>query len=212
MKLLILAGLLAGCLAQKPTPCKSPPFLTGSLTISTQNENLFAYAKYEYDSIGQRIRLRELGTYENKTFSYDVLLLYREASMYEIHRHNRSCTKRPLKGDFHPMVIPKDASLLGQVILGSSSGPGQGLLVNTWTGDLPNKAGKFLRTVTEFGCVPVSSLFRTKNFGWMALSYFNNVIGIVDPAQLDPPSYCQDAEVKAGDEEPVDFTSLFQKL
>ncbi|KAK5848614.1 hypothetical protein PBY51_006212 [Eleginops maclovinus] len=212
MKLLILAGLLAVCLAQKPTPCKSPPFLTGALTISTQNKNLFAYAKYKYDSIGQRFWLREVGKLMKKNFSYEVLLLFKEATMYEINRQNRTCTKRPLKGDSNPMVIPKDASLLGQVTLSKSSGPGKGVRINTWTGDLPNKAGKYLSQITEVSCIPVSSLFRTKNFGWMALSFNNNAIKIVKPAQLDPPSYCQDVEVKAGDEEPVDFTSLFQKL
>ena len=62
--------------------------------------------------------------------------------MYEIVDYNRTCKKRPLKKDFQPLEIPGSASLLGQVILGSSSGPGQGLLVNTWTGDLPNKAGE----------------------------------------------------------------------
>ncbi|KAK5876118.1 hypothetical protein CesoFtcFv8_027118 [Champsocephalus esox] len=209
MKLLILSCLLAGCLAQEPRPCSSPPLLTGALTMSTQKESLWVYAKYLYDAMGQRIRLMELGTYENKTFSYDVLLLYREATMYEIHRHNRTCNKMPLKGDFQPMGIPKDASLLGQVVLGSSSEPGEGLLVNTWTGDLPEKAGKFMSTVTEFGCIPVSTLFHTDRFGWMVFSYFDNVIGILDPQDLNPPPYCQHAEMKAGDKEPVDFFSLF---
>ncbi|KAI4808164.1 hypothetical protein KUCAC02_000231 [Chaenocephalus aceratus] len=191
MKLLILSCLLAGCLAQKPRPCSSPPLLTGALAMSTQKENMWVYAKYLYDEMGQRIRLMERGTYENKTFSYDLLLLYREATVYEIHRHNRTCNKMPLKGVFQPMAIPKDASLLGQVILGSSSGPGEGLLVNTWTGDLPEKAGKFMSTVTEFGCIPVSTLFHTDRFGWMVLSYFDNVIGILDPQDLIPPPYCQ---------------------
>ena len=62
--------------------------------------------------------------------------------MYEINHKNHTCKKRPLKADFHPMGIPKTAGLLGQAVVGSSSGPGQGLLVNTWMGDLPNKQGE----------------------------------------------------------------------
>lgn len=61
--------------------------------------------------------------------------------MYEINRKDKTCKKSPLKTDFQPMAVPKDASLLGQAILGSSSGPGQGLLVNTWMGDLPKTGG-----------------------------------------------------------------------
>ncbi|XP_044039040.1 ependymin-2-like [Siniperca chuatsi] len=208
--LVVLTCLLAGCLAQKPHPCSSPPLLSGALTVSTQNEKLWAYASYFYDALGQRTRLRELGTYENKTFTRDALLLYREATMYDINEQNRTCKKRPLKVDFQPLGIPKNASLLGQVVLGSSSGPGEGLLVNTWTGDLPDKAGKFMSTVTEFGCIPVSTVYHTDQFGWVVTSFFNNIIGILDPSLLIPPDFCPDAEMKVdSEEEPADFLSLF---
>ncbi|XP_041635628.1 ependymin-like [Cheilinus undulatus] len=210
MKILgALVCFVAGCLAQQPHPCESPPLMSGELTISTQNEKLWVYAKYLYDAQGQRVRLYEYGTMENKTFTFDFLLHYKEQVMYDIKDHERTCTKSPLKVDFMPMAIPKDASLLGQIVLGSSSGPGQGLLVNAWTGDLPNKLGKFLATVTEFGCFPVSNAFHTDQFGWMLTSYFNNNIGISDPTQLDPPSFCPSTDVTDGDEEPVDFFTLF---
>lgn len=62
--------------------------------------------------------------------------------IYEINRKEKSCKKSPLKTDFQPLAVPKDADLLGQAVLGSSSGPGQGVLVNTWTGDLPNNEGE----------------------------------------------------------------------
>uniref|UniRef100_A0A3Q3E6G3 Ependymin-2-like n=1 Tax=Labrus bergylta TaxID=56723 RepID=A0A3Q3E6G3_9LABR len=162
MKIFVaLACLLAGCLAQRPHPCgkcergrfKLTQF---SFLQSTQNEKLWVYAKYLYDALGQRMRLFEFGNLDNQTFTYDFLLLYKEHVMYEINHHNRTCKKIPLKVDFQPLGISKDASLLGQVIVGSSSGPGQGLLVNTWIGDLPNKEGKYMSTVTEFGCIPVS--------------------------------------------------------
>lgn len=117
--------------------------------------------------------------------------------MYEIHSHNRTCKKMPLKVEFYPLSIPKDATLLGQVVVGSSSGPGQGLLVNSWMGDLPDKSGekasydndllgssfiqpalaahllssvlpgKYLSVVTEFGCIPVNTIYQTKEYGWM---------------------------------------------
>lgn len=45
---------------------------------STQNEKLWAYAKYLYDAPGQRIRFYELGKYNNQSFTIDVLLHYRE--------------------------------------------------------------------------------------------------------------------------------------
>ncbi|XP_023280155.1 ependymin-1-like [Seriola lalandi dorsalis] len=127
--------------------------------------------------------------------------------MYEIFHHNKTCKKMPLKADFQPLGIPKTASLLGQSVLGSSSGPGQGLLVNTWIGDLPDKQGKFMTTVTEFGCIPITTLYHTDQFGWMMTNFFNNVIGISDPSQLNPPDFCPETEDST--EEPADFLSLF---
>nr|ACQ58758.1 Ependymin-1 precursor [Anoplopoma fimbria] len=209
MLLVVLTCLLAGCLAQRPHPCSSPPLLSGSLSVSTQNEKLWMYAGYMYDALGERIRLTEMGTYENKSFTFDALLLFREGTVYEINKHDRTCKKNPLKADFHPMAIPKDASLLGQIVLGSSSGPGEGLLVNTWMGELPEKAGKFISTVTEFGCIPISTVYHTSQFGWVLTSFFNNILGIENPDQLNPPDFCLDAEMKADEEEPTDFLSLF---
>ncbi|XP_037116370.1 ependymin-like 1 [Syngnathus acus] len=203
---LVLVCFLAACAAQKPHPCVSPSLLSGQFSVSTQNEQLWAFARFLYDALGQRIRLQEFGFYQNKTFTYDTLLLYREGVMYEINNRDKKCMKRPLQGDFHPMEVPKNASLLGQVVVGSSSAPGQGLLVNTWTGEFPANA-PYLFTVTEFGCIPVSTAFKTQPFGWIVTSFFNNVIGISDPNELNPPSFCQDAEEE---EEPVNFVSLLQ--
>lgn len=139
-----------------------------------------ASAKYTYDAFGQRIRFREIGSYQNQTFWIDALLLFREVInkssqniwcfsakskanyvwgekyndkhchpfkemfyqgvIYKINHHNRTCKKEKLRADFHPMEVPKNATLLGQVILGGSSGPGEGLLVNSWYGEM--KRGK----------------------------------------------------------------------
>uniref|UniRef100_A0A3Q3E5M0 Uncharacterized protein n=1 Tax=Labrus bergylta TaxID=56723 RepID=A0A3Q3E5M0_9LABR len=63
-----------------------------------------------------------------------------------------------------------------------------------------------MTTVTEFGCIPVTFVYQLKPYGWI---YFNNVIGITNPDQLNPPSFCSDANTMTH-EEPVDFMSLFQ--
>ncbi|XP_070785929.1 ependymin-like [Enoplosus armatus] len=210
--LVLFVCLSAGGLAQRPQQCTSPPLLTGSLSVSTQSEKLMAYAKYSYDALGKRVRLQEYGSYNNKTFQLDVLLLYRQGVMYKINYRNHTCCKKRLSVDFHPLAIPESASLLGQVVLGSSSGPGQGVLVNSWGGEIQLKRGtaKYMSTVTEFGCVPVSTLFHTNKSGWVVTSFFNNVMGLADPQQLIPPPFCEDAQLEGEDgEDPVTFFSLF---
>ncbi|KAJ8266130.1 hypothetical protein GJAV_G00126270 [Gymnothorax javanicus] len=155
MRLLILSSvcllLAATAVAQRPHPCRSPPFLTGSLSFIYPKGQLFVYEKFTYEALGRRIRSRLHGTYQNHPFHEDVLLLFREGVIYQISYANRTCTKRPLKMAFQPIEIPRNATLQAQVIVGSSSGPGQGLLVNNWTGDIPEEEAKYFLTFTELG-------------------------------------------------------------
>lgn len=62
--------------------------------------------------------------------------------MYDISYHNHSCKRIPLRVHFHPMEVPREAKLLSEVVLGSSSAPGQGLLVNIWVGNVSETGGK----------------------------------------------------------------------
>ncbi|CAJ1086630.1 ependymin-like [Xyrichtys novacula] len=172
----------------------------------TQTEELFVYAKFLYDALGERIRVFEIVTLDNKTVTQDILLHYREQVMYEIHDHNRTCKKSPLKVDFVPLGVPGDATLLAQSVLGDSSRPGEGLLVNSWKGKIPT-GERMMITVTAFGCVPISFSQQTKEYGWLLTSYFDNVIGITDPELLNPPSYCP-KDGTMTDEKPADLLRL----
>ncbi|XP_041635379.1 ependymin-like [Cheilinus undulatus] len=206
-----LACLLANCLAQKPQPCDWPPKMTGESTGNFTNDVTGVRMRFVYDAVGQRIRVFQNVTQYNKTINTDSLLLFKEKVMYNINDQNRTCTKLPVQGDFHPMGVPKDASLLGQVVLGSSSGPGEGLMVNTWLENFPD-GGDIISTVTAVGCIPVSVVQEVKVdeqvLGWTVQSFFNNVIGIPDPSLLSPPSFCKDAKMM-NTKEQVDFFSLF---
>ncbi|XP_054914555.1 ependymin-like [Poeciliopsis prolifica] len=210
--LFLFVCLLVGCLAQRPQPCTSPPLMSGGLSVSTQSEKLAAFAKYAYDGLGRRIRLSDFGSFDNKTFHLDVLLLYKQGVMYKINNRDQTCLKRRLSTDFIPLAVPKDASLVGQVVLGSSSVPGEEILVNTWTGTLLTKKGSatYVSTVTEFGCIPVSTLLSTDKRGWVAVSFFNNVVGLVDPQDLSPPLFCSTAQLEEEDRDT--HTSFLQLL
>lgn len=65
-----------------------------------------------------------------------LAILVFQGVMYQFSYRNRTCIKRPLSVDFQPLEVPKNASLMGQVVLGASSGPGQGVLVNSWAGEV----------------------------------------------------------------------------
>ncbi|XP_052417784.1 ependymin [Carassius gibelio] len=199
--------LLTGrCSAQTPQKCQTPRLLSGSISLSTQDGQVWAVAKYIYDALGQRIRLWETGHVQNKSFYVDLLFLFKKGVVYTIDDRNQTCQKNPLSDQFHPFHIPHNASLQSQVILGGSSSRKEGLLVNTWKGDVPEIGGKYLATVTEFGCFPVSMLYYSARTGWIATTYFNAVKGIGDPEQLNPPPFCPAAETE---DQKLDFFSAF---
>ncbi|XP_063042399.1 ependymin-like [Engraulis encrasicolus] len=195
-------------IARKPQPCRSPPLFRGTFTVGSQNEKFGAVGRFAYDALQQRIHLGEMGTYNNKSYTYNTLFLFEESVMYEINDKEQTCVKKALQSDFHPMAVPKGATFVSQVVLGSSSGPGQGLLVNNWWGNVPGQ-GNYMVTFSEFGCYPVSSLSQTKEFGWMSVSYFDNVLG-AEPHWFIPPPFCADAElVESEDGKVTDFFSAF---
>ncbi|KAF7658454.1 hypothetical protein LDENG_00012640 [Lucifuga dentata] len=213
---ILLACLTVGCLAGQPGQpqrCSSPPLMTGRFTVTTQSLKFITHVKYTYDALGESIRLREFKLYQNESFHTDVLLLFKQGIMYKIYHWNLTCCKKALSAAFHPLKIPADAILLARLVLGSSSAPGEGVLVNTWMEYLELKRrGKvlYMSTVTEFGCIPVSHFFHTNKTGWVVVSFFNNVVGITDPMDLIPPAFCEAAQLdEDNEEEPVDFYSLF---
>ncbi|KAL4631408.1 ependymin-like [Arapaima gigas] len=189
---------------QKPHPCRSPPLLDGSLSVTPLTGEYFAFTKYTYDALGQRLRFREFGYQHNQSFHMDILMLFRQGKLYNISYHDQTCEKRALNASFHPMEVPRGAKFQNQLILGSSSGPGQGLLVNTWTGEVPEVQGKYYATFTEFGCLPVSNFYYSERTGWVIVSFFNNVLGIENPEDFFPPPFC-DTEEKETEDVVTDF-------
>ncbi|XP_048884793.1 ependymin-like 1 [Brienomyrus brachyistius] len=180
--------------AQKPRHCRSPPLVVGSLTVSAREGEFFAEAKYSYDALLKRVRLREFGCNSSQAFHTDKLILFRKRVMYDISYHNHSCKRVPLRVHFHPMEVPREAQLLSEVVLGSSSAPGQGLLVNIWVGNVSETGGKYFSTFTEFGCLPVSSIYYSNSTGWVITSFFNNMYGIGNPEDFIPPDFCMQKE------------------
>ncbi|KAJ8366741.1 hypothetical protein AAFF_G00342730 [Aldrovandia affinis] len=201
--------LAATVLAQKPHPCKSPPLLVGRVSLVYPKGQLFVFERFSYDAFGQRVRVRLGGVDHNQTFHKDYLLLYREGLVYEISYRNHTCSKMALEIPFQPMEIPHDATFQAQVIIGSSSAPGEGLLVNNFIGDFPHSEGKYFLTFTEFGCIPITSLTYSATAGYFLASYFDIVIGIEDPEEFIPPDFC-DTSKPVEDGEPV--TDLFEAL
>ncbi|XP_013875981.1 ependymin-2 [Austrofundulus limnaeus] len=207
MKVFLLVVCLAVCgLAQRPQPCDSPPLLSGSLTVITQSESLVAFVNYTYDGIQERIRLQEFGLSGNETFLFDFLLLYKQRIMYQINNENQTCFKKRLGTSFYSLSVPKNASFQGHAVLGSSSFPGEGVQINTWEGEVHTKDGiaKYIKTVTQTGCIPITTLYLTPQDEWVVTSFYDNIVGIPNLQNFEPPKFCENAQLEE-EEEPEYF-------
>ncbi|KAJ8337520.1 hypothetical protein SKAU_G00364860 [Synaphobranchus kaupii] len=159
------------------------------------NGELATYGRYKYDALGKKVRFFEMGMYKNTTFSVDLLVLFNEGVLYEIDWTRFRCTKKALRTEFQPMQVPKDAVLMGQTIMGTASAFAQGLLVNTWVGQIKETNAKYMSVFTGIGCVPLSYMEHNEKTGWAMVNYFNNMLGIDNPQAFFPPSICRNAEL-----------------
>ncbi|TSL04331.1 Ependymin [Bagarius yarrelli] len=188
--LMIVLSTLLGAFSQKPHHCKSPPYLQGKLLVDFSEGRSVVYEQFYYDALEQRIRVILAGKEGEHDVFLDRILLYREKVYYDIIYHNKSCIKNSLDGAFVPIAIPPEAKHRAQVVLGSLSGPAQGLLVNNWVGFDPELKANYSLTFTEFGCIPIVNMYRIEGTGHFLLSFFDIVVGIEDPTVFIPPEFC----------------------
>uniref|UniRef100_A0A3Q0SE82 Ependymin-like 1 n=1 Tax=Amphilophus citrinellus TaxID=61819 RepID=A0A3Q0SE82_AMPCI len=163
-----------------------------------------------YDAFGQRMRVKNFGVSGNETFALDQLMLFGEGIYYETNWKTLSCKKMKLDTAFIPMQVPSDAKLLAQVIMGSSSSWGMGVLTNTWYGSL-SENGLYTTVFTEIGCIPVSFTSYTPQSGWITVSTFNWVIGMANPMDYLPPPFCANSKLEET-ETPHNFFTIYSHL
>uniref|UniRef100_A0A672LMG8 Ependymin-like n=1 Tax=Sinocyclocheilus grahami TaxID=75366 RepID=A0A672LMG8_SINGR len=154
-------------------------------------------ASYSYDAHAQQIRFRNYMTVFNESISMDLLLLFQQGVMYEIDYSQLSCQKKVLESSFHPTRVPADAVFMGQVILGTMSVPGLGLLTNSWVGEIPEIQAQYMLTFTEFTCLPVKITLPQHSLTSLCClwsrSFYNHLLGVQNPQDFVPPFFCPTA-------------------
>ncbi|XP_054634976.1 ependymin-like [Dunckerocampus dactyliophorus] len=203
----VLGLLLAAASAQKPNQCESPPLMTGGVSMVGPNGLFMSSGAVSYDAFGQKIRFRNYGLVGNETFAIDQLMLFNKKVYYEIDWQQFTCKKKRLNTDFIPMQVPNNAELMGQVIAGSSSSWGMGVLVNSWQGNLPNN-GHYMSVFTEIGCIPMTFAGYTPSSGWTLVSTFNWVLGLTNPMDFFPPVICAKSQLEESETPDTMFTAL----
>ncbi|XP_067290868.1 ependymin-like [Pseudorasbora parva] len=174
----------------QPRPCEAPAQYVGSLSMTAADGIISSAASYSYDARAQQIRFRNHMTVFNETVQMDLLMHFKQGVLYELDSSRLWCEKKVLDSPFHPTRVPADALFMGQVILGTTSVPGLGLLTNSWVGEIPEIQAQYMLTFTEFTCLPVSASVFTPQTGWITMSFYNHLLGVHNPQDFIPPFFC----------------------
>ncbi|XP_048122988.1 ependymin-like [Alosa alosa] len=153
--------------------------------------------RFTYDGLGKQLHIRNMGIVNNKPSAKDLLILYNEGVLNNIDYSKWTCKKRLMNSDFIPLGVPEGATQAGQVVAGSSSLSGMDVLVNSWKGAIHQGNGYYQSTFTEFGCLPMTNLLYTPQTHWTSISYYNILLGIMNPMDFIPPFFCQKAKLES---------------
>ncbi|XP_063063741.1 uncharacterized protein LOC134456292 [Engraulis encrasicolus] len=156
--------------AQEPKPCLSPSQYMGSLTYIMKLGELqlpLYKCDYNYDAIKERLQMK---MFRGDEFLHEDLFLFHERVHYSW-RGDR-CSKEAIESHFEFMRVPENATFLSQVVLGTSSIAGHGLVVNNWRDSTDT-----LLSFTDADCLPISLDMEDPDLGVSASArFFNNLL------------------------------------
>ncbi|XP_017562290.1 ependymin-2-like [Pygocentrus nattereri] len=215
MELLVLLSICY-CLALKacaqPTPCTevSPPWITGGISTSTKDGAKTSSGIFTYDGWGQQVHFRNFEAEHNTTHFTDLLMNFKQKVVYEINHTSQTCKMKTLETSFHPMQVPPNSLFFGQAIMGTTSVPASGVLVNNWVGEISEIQANYVLVFSAYMCLPITALIHRPDQGWIAISFFYQVLTVVDPSKFIPPAFCQN--VASEETDSTDFIRAIQSV
>ncbi|XP_068681540.1 mammalian ependymin-related protein 1-like isoform X1 [Montipora foliosa] len=173
-------------------PCDAPEVWNARSMTIDPSKNYTVFSKLSYDAIDERLSMDEmvyLQAQKERMF-YKFIFLYKEQVLYQLRMENMTekCIKNDLTEPFKKIQVPKNATSMGDLTIGSNAEPGLGVNIAVFAGKTPEGDPYYL-TVTEKGCVPVSEGILSKKYGYMHTSFFDVELG-VDPNVFVPPESC----------------------
>jgi len=189
--------LLAVAYAQVPPGCQAPALFTADLfAVDTERGGVQIQARYYYDYFLQRKARREVVNANSTQTFYQVIELwqYDGGVYYEINQQTQACVKGKLNGPFVPHGVFPNSTFQGNYVIGSSSQPGSGLLIEAWATNFTSPQGniQWFATFSQFDCFPIRDqyIFPGNQPQFFIEEFFNGVNGITDPNAFVPPPQC----------------------
>jgi hypothetical protein len=188
---LVLAGA-ALVAAQHPRHCVAPYEFEAHAFQMAPKEQFFRRGHFAYDAREERTSLFEEVLNGTDDEYFHTIELFRERKAFKFNLKTKTCTVEEIKHRFHRIEVPRNASFVGESIIGTNAFLNSGLLTNHWFHE--NKAEKWswygVYTPRDLGCVPVMDQFHDEQVGRVHTQFYDVVLGIADPNVFIPESSC----------------------
>jgi hypothetical protein len=196
MKVAILAIALCAAVAvvnaQHPRHCDAPFEFEAHAFQMDPKEQFFRRGHFAYDARNERTALFEEVRNGTDDEAYHTIHLFREHATFRFNLKTKVCTRQALNHRFHRIEIPRNASFVGEAIIGTNAFENSGLLTTHWHHENKDEHWSWYGVYTprEVGCVPVSDEFHDEQVGRVVTNFFDVVLGISDPNIFVPDQSC----------------------
>jgi len=195
--LVALAMCVAVVYAQHPRHCVAPLEFEAHAMQMAPKEEFFRRGHFAYDARNERTSLFEDEHNGTDHEVYHTIELFRERKAFRFNLKTKVCTVQEIKHRFHRIEVPRNASFVGEAIIGTNAFENSGLLTNHWAHHNSEEKWEWFGVYTprEAGCVPIQDDFHDHNVGRVQTNFFDVVLGISDPNVFIPESSCPRARV-----------------
>jgi hypothetical protein len=155
---LCLIVCFSSVLAQKPTPCQTPPQWEARYTGYDSVKKDYVRAHLTYDAVYKRERVIEERVLGSDKEFYDVLYLHNQGIEYRVDLKTKNCTKQSITRPWVNFGIPANATSFGESYLGSSAVPNANVLASLWGLQFVDTRGDkidYFGVWTYEACLPV---------------------------------------------------------
>jgi len=195
MKYAVAAVLLLGAvavMAQHERHCEAPAEFEAHAFQADPKEQFARRGHFAYDARGERTALLEEVFNGTDHEPFHTIHLFRERVTFRYNLKTKVCTREELKHRFHRIEIPRNASFVGDAIIGTNAFENSGLSTTHWAHENKDEHWSWYGVFTprEIGCVPISDEFHDHNVGRVFTHFFDVVLGTSDPNIFVPNSSC----------------------
>lgn len=185
LPLCVLLALSSAVEAHKP--CPPPDQIQGLVTVMYPSLWM-DYGTFAYDAVKERMYTLLTIVRGDQHWLQGDLQLFQEGFAYQFFPGNKTCVKSPLSTPFPSLTLPKNATFISSIWLGTTSIPDAGLMADVWTAEQDGVYHSI--TFTQPGCVPQWRASFGSD-GWVGRSFYNLTLSIFDPSVFTPPPQCQ---------------------